>query len=1158
MFNRHGRHAGRQGRKLGSAGLAAALVATGLVAASPAGDVARAAEAVPGGPVILDGNDPADHVTNITQYMNDVYDVLDSNVAAGYSNNGKVAVIGTCSSMLGTSMSISQTFVPFDTAAEVEGLFSNIGANNYKHVHICSDDDSTLPLDVEDELDRWGTAIAEHVNRGGGLFSTGHSYNWLNDLFPSLTVFGGGTSSSYVTADGNVFFPNLKENDLVNAVNHYTFGDVNTTTLKPLLSELTNGGGKIVAIGGTTIRFPQISLNGPTAEEVGTLATYTLEAADADGTPLSSNTFDYQITGVTDAVASGTETTDANGEFSWTFTGNAKGTTKIEVQMSLGTGESAGSSITTTWAIVPAAPTITSAVDEPGGDDTVRVSWNDGDDGGRAITDYVIEYSDNGTDWTTVADGVSTDRYTLVSGLATEADYQFRVAALNDIGQGAWSAPVTGSAIGSPTEPLNLALAHTSGTLTASWDPPASDNGGAITHYVVRHAPSGSGSWTTIDPASAPLDITGLTDGQEYDVQVAAVNSDGQGAWSTVAAGTPSATPGVVQNLVVHENDGELVVEWAESVNDGGSMITGYEVTTDFGQDCTPEHWHPEGKTGHYWRCTYTGLTNGATHTITVAAQNENGVGVADSIEGVPFGAPKAPAVSTTDGDGTSTVMWDAAPANGRDVTGYTVKVDGAVHSTLGADARDLELTGLTSGQSYSVKVFATNAAGDGALGSATAKPFAVPSAPTVTLAPGDGGIEVAWTAANGNGRPVSAYRVSVDGVERTTTSGTARSAVVSGLDNDQTYEISVIAVNAAGQSPAGTATGSPKASPALLDLELKLQTGRPAGGARVDVNGEGLKPNSTVRIEMHSDPVLLGTTTTDDEGSFTTSVYLPSTVAPGSHDVIAIGEAPDGSPVTASEPVYVDWSGTSASTDAEASDGYTSVDPVRVSDTRGGAKVAAGATHRVEVAPSWGVPADATAVTLNVTVTEPDEAGYVTVHPCGVRRPDASTQNFVAGQDIANMVVVPVGIDQEICINSTARTHVVVDLGGYHHPGSDARLTPVGPVRVHDSRPDGRLAAGQVVEIPVDGAGVPAEVTDAVVLNVAAAEPDAAGYLTVFPCGGEVPFASNVNFGAGQTVANHVTVKVGESESVCVYSSAPTHLVVDLAASFTAASGAT
>ena len=84
------------------------------------------------------------------------------------------------------------------------------------------------------------------------------------------------------------------------------------------------------------------------------------------------------------------------------------------------------------------------------------------------------------------------------------------------------------------------------------------------------------------------------------------------------------------------------------------------------------------------------------------------------------------------------------------------------------------------------------------------------------------------------------------------------------------------------------------------------------------------------------------------------------------------------------------------------------------------------------------------------------------------------------------------------------------------------------------------------MTEVVVAGrGGVPAD-ADAVFLNVTAVAPLAAGFLTVFPCGEELPNASNVNYGPGDVVPNAVLAKVGDDGKVCVFSLAATDLVVD------------
>lgn len=79
------------------------------------------------------------------------------------------------------------------------------------------------------------------------------------------------------------------------------------------------------------------------------------------------------------------------------------------------------------------------------------------------------------------------------------------------------------------------------------------------------------------------------------------------------------------------------------------------------------------------------------------------------------------------------------------------------------------------------------------------------------------------------------------------------------------------------------------------------------------------------------------------------------------------------------------------------------------------------------------GVPADASAVVLNVTVTEPSASGFVTVYPCGGDRPNASNVNFVAGATVANAVTAKVGVGGKVCLYSYVATQLIVDISGYH-----------------------------------------------------------------------------------------------------------------------------
>jgi hypothetical protein len=237
---------------------------------------------------------------------------------------------------------------------------------------------------------------------------------------------------------------------------------------------------------------------------------------------------------------------------------------------------------------------------------------------------------------------------------------------------------------------------------------------------------------------------------------------------------------------------------------------------------------------------------------------------------------------------------------------------------------------------------------------------------------------------------------------------------------------------------------------------------------------------------------------------------------------------------------------------------GYLGLVPVRLWDSRSGAKPAAGSVRELVVLGQAGVPLDATAVVLNVTVDRPDAWGFLTVFPCGGLLPLASNVNFRADQTVANAVTVAVGAAGKVCVYTSTATHLIVDVNGAFSPGQGTGLLVAGvaPLRLWDSRDAAKPAAASVRELVVRGVGdAPVDAT-AVVLNVTVDRPDASGFVTVFPCGGLLPLASNVNFVAGQTVANAVTVAVGVGGRACVYTSTATHLVVDLSGAFSPGQG--
>ena len=109
-----------------------------------------------------------------------------------------------------------------------------------------------------------------------------------------------------------------------------------------------------------------------------------------------------------------------------------------------------------------------------------------------------------------------------------------------------------------------------------------------------------------------------------------------------------------------------------------------------------------------------------------------------------------------------------------------------------------------------------------------------------------------------------------------------------------------------------------------------------------------------------------------------------------------------------------------------------------------------AGSVTALPVLGRGGVGGDAGAVVLNVTVTDPQAAGFVTVFPCGSAQPNASSLNYVAGATVANAVVVKVGDGGQVCLFTQSATHLIADVNGYFPVGSGlASLVPASVVGV-------------------------------------------------------------------------------------------------------------
>jgi uncharacterized protein YvpB len=251
----------------------------------------------------------------------------------------------------------------------------------------------------------------------------------------------------------------------------------------------------------------------------------------------------------------------------------------------------------------------------------------------------------------------------------------------------------------------------------------------------------------------------------------------------------------------------------------------------------------------------------------------------------------------------------------------------------------------------------------------------------------------------------------------------------------------------------------------------------------------------------------------------------------------------------------------------AETGSSYVPVTPCRILDTRmTGTPLGNNSAENLTVAGVDAVPVDATAVALNVTITGPSTASYLTVFPAGESTPVASNLNFSQGETVANLTVVLVGVNGQVSLYSADGTvQVVVDLEGYFEANSGSSTAgsyvALTPGRITDTRPGSGepnsgspLTPGGTLNVQVAGAsGVPSVGVTAAILNVTVTDTTQYSDLTVYPTGVALPLASNLNWSPGATVANRVIVPVGTSGQISIYNwQGATDVVVDVDGYFT------
>ena len=575
-------------------------------------------------------------------------------------------------------------------------------------------------------------------------------------------------------------------------------GAVNYDSVRNLTIAAANGTNQFQTVPSAPTNLVGSGLN--------TSATITFTgSADTGGVPLIG--YLYSLDGGTTYLSPANLLDNGNGTYSIALTGLTAGTTyQVRVVAVNSVGRSAAASLALTVQLVSPANIPDTAVDQ-GPINLATVNGN------NLPYTYVVSPSSVCTVTNNVVTlvGVGTCNVTTNQAgdqthIATSVASSFRVLA----------AAVVNTVPGSVQ---NLTVVPGTGQATLSWGAPASDGGAAITDYVVQYkvgtsyVPFNDGVST-----NRSVVVTGLTNGQAYYFRVAAVNSVGQGDYTTTqTAFTPASAPGSPTALSATQPSAGTTstVSWTNPGSNGGSAITGYEVSYKLATDARYTVFNASASSSPV---TVTGLTQGSTYDFQVVAINAVG-------RSTPTSTVNLVGVS---GNGQLALTW-IAPASGTPVD-YKVqyRVSGTTDwQTVDTASTNLSytLTGLINGTAYEVRVAAMSDATTVSSYSSVilGQPWGVPGVPVVTATPANTQIGLSWTAAASNGSDVTDYTIQYrevgagswttlnDGVSTNTF------ANIVGLTNGTTYEIRVAATNAAGTGAySATVTSTPRTVPGV------------------------------------------------------------------------------------------------------------------------------------------------------------------------------------------------------------------------------------------------------------------------------------------------------------------------------------------------------
>ncbi len=333
-------------------------------------------------------------------------------------------------------------------------------------------------------------------------------------------------------------------------------------------------------------------------------------------------------------------------------------------------------------------------------------------DGGSPITAYTAHCeSPDGAASSSVTGPVSP---LVVNGLDDGVEYSCAVYATTSEGDGADGIRFEFVIPGRATAPTITSATAAAARATIAFDEPASDGGSPITGYTASCSSNDGGATRSVDAATSPIVISGLTNGATYHCELWA-DADAGAGMHTDTVLTVGAVPFAPQLHALTPGNATITVSFLAPTNNGGFPVSKYTAS------CASSNGGvARSVSGTGTPIVVTGLTNLKTYTCRVSATTDIGAGPLSSAS-APLrpGLPSAPVLQTAKASNAAITVTFAKPVSngGFAITGYTAACyssNGGATRTHTGTASPVKVVQLTNGKKYTCKVSARNAKGSG------------------------------------------------------------------------------------------------------------------------------------------------------------------------------------------------------------------------------------------------------------------------------------------------------------------------------------------------------------------------------------------------------------------------------------------------------------